>query len=65
MCTYTYQDASTSPDNPDGTYTVAAATLWQRTWVCQPACGTGTFPALARPTKIELTVRQAQAIITG
>ena len=64
-CTYTYQRASTSPAAPNATFTVTASTLWQRSWVCAPACGSGTLPLLARPLTFPLTVRQAQAIITN
>ncbi len=64
-CTYTYQRSSTTPAAPDGTFTVTASTVWQRTWVCTPACGSGALPLLARPTSFPLTVRQAQAVITG
>ncbi len=64
-CTYTYRYSSTSADNPDGAYTVTAATVWQRSWTCAPSCGSGTLPLLARPNTFSMVVRQAQAQITG
>jgi hypothetical protein len=64
-CTYTFERASTSPADPDGVFGVTVATVWQRSWSCTPGCGGGVLPQLLRPTGFPLTVRQAQAQITG
>ncbi|MPY95674.1 MAG: hypothetical protein GEV08_22245 [Acidimicrobiia bacterium] len=63
-CTHTYQWSSTR-SGPGATYPASVATLWDLTWGCTPACGTGALPQLTRATGYDLLVRQGQAIITG
>ena len=62
-CGYTYQRSSTAT-RPDGVYHLSVTTIWTRTWACAPTCTGGVLPDLARTTTLDLTVLQAQAIIT-
>ncbi len=64
-CTHTFQRSSTSADAPDAQYTLTVTTTWSRVWRCTPGCGSGPMPAVTRTTTAPLTVRQAQAVITG
>ncbi|MDH4148716.1 MAG: hypothetical protein OEY23_26480, partial [Acidimicrobiia bacterium] len=62
-CTATYRWSSTG--RPGGEpYAVRVRTVWSRTWVCEPACGSGGLADLERASTFPLTVQQAQAVIT-
>lgn len=64
-CTHVYQWSSTgSRGTASGTYMLTATVTWNRSWTCDPQCGSGDLGPLDRSTSFPITVRQAQAVIT-
>jgi hypothetical protein len=55
-CHHLYRWASASADNPGGSFTVRATITWERSWLCQPSCGSGDLPPGVQSTTVTVVV---------